>query len=218
MDYSSPETDIACPWDFPAIIMECVAISFSRGSSRSRNQTHISCTGRWILYPWATWEARRKGMGSLKIWKLRVRGIFSEKIIIRQKSLSLSWVTVTWFGHWFTLKTRESSHKAYLLLKGLETNLKKKMSVYRSTVYYIELEEKTDPNLNRSLSTLPGPPPLTDTPSTCPEKPLDLQLECGGEKTAEWMSRYPKESGQNQCLGTKSNRSSTSCILNHPSI
>ena len=127
MDYSSPETDIACPWDFPATIMEWVAISFSKGSSRSRNQTHISCTGRWILYPWATWEAHRKGMGNLKIWKLRVRGIFNEKII-RQKSLSLSWVTMTWFGHWFTLKTRESSHKVYLLLKGLETNLKKKMS------------------------------------------------------------------------------------------
>ena len=32
-----------------------VAISFSRGSSQSRNQTHISCTATWILYHWATW-------------------------------------------------------------------------------------------------------------------------------------------------------------------
>ena len=33
-----------------ARILEWVAISFSRGSSRPRVQTHISCIGRWILY------------------------------------------------------------------------------------------------------------------------------------------------------------------------
>ena len=40
-----------------ARILEWVAISFSRGSSWPRDQTHISCTGRWILYHWATREA-----------------------------------------------------------------------------------------------------------------------------------------------------------------
>ena len=35
-----------------------VAISFSRGSSWSRDRTCLSCTGRWILYHWATWEAQ----------------------------------------------------------------------------------------------------------------------------------------------------------------
>ena len=34
-----------------------VAISFSRGSSWPRGQTHVSCTGRWILYHWPTREA-----------------------------------------------------------------------------------------------------------------------------------------------------------------
>ena len=38
-------------------IRECVAISFSRGSSPPRNWTHISCIGRQISYHWATWEA-----------------------------------------------------------------------------------------------------------------------------------------------------------------
>ena len=33
-----------------ARILEWVAISFSRGSSQSRNQTHISCIGRRTLY------------------------------------------------------------------------------------------------------------------------------------------------------------------------
>ena len=30
----------------------------SRGSSRPRDQTRITCIGRWILYHWATWEAQ----------------------------------------------------------------------------------------------------------------------------------------------------------------
>ena len=38
-------------------ILEWVAISFSRGSSWPRNWTCISCTGRQILYHWATEEA-----------------------------------------------------------------------------------------------------------------------------------------------------------------
>ena len=40
-----------------ARILEWVAISFSSGSSWTRDQTHVSCIGRWILYHWATWEA-----------------------------------------------------------------------------------------------------------------------------------------------------------------
>ena len=35
-------------------ILEWVAISFLRGSSLSRDWTHDFCTGRQILYPWAT--------------------------------------------------------------------------------------------------------------------------------------------------------------------
>ena len=32
--------------------------SSSRGSSQPRDRTHISCTGRWILYHWAAWETQ----------------------------------------------------------------------------------------------------------------------------------------------------------------
>ena len=48
---------------FPARILEQVVISFSRGSSRTSDWTHISCVsciscvGRWILYHCATWKA-----------------------------------------------------------------------------------------------------------------------------------------------------------------
>ena len=37
-----------------ARILKWVAISFSRGYSWLRDQTHVSCIGRWILYHWAT--------------------------------------------------------------------------------------------------------------------------------------------------------------------
>ena len=49
---------------FQARILEWVATSFSRGSSWPRDQAHISCIGRQILYHWATWEAHE-----LKYWK-----------------------------------------------------------------------------------------------------------------------------------------------------
>ena len=32
---------------------------FSRGSSQARDQTHVSCAGRWVLYHWATRKALR---------------------------------------------------------------------------------------------------------------------------------------------------------------
>ena len=38
-----------CPWDFPARIRECIAISFSRGSSRPRDRTCVFCIGRRIF-------------------------------------------------------------------------------------------------------------------------------------------------------------------------
>ena len=40
----------------PARILECVAISLLRESSRTRDWTHDSYMGRQVLYPWATWE------------------------------------------------------------------------------------------------------------------------------------------------------------------
>ena len=39
-----------------ARILEWVAISFSRGSSQSRDQTRVSYIGRQFLFLWATWE------------------------------------------------------------------------------------------------------------------------------------------------------------------
>ena len=40
-----------------ARILEWVAISYFMGSSWPRDRSHVSCSGRRILYHWATWEA-----------------------------------------------------------------------------------------------------------------------------------------------------------------
>ena len=48
-------------WDFPARILEWVATSFSRGSSRPRDRICGpcgSCTDRQFLYHWAAWEVQ----------------------------------------------------------------------------------------------------------------------------------------------------------------
>ena len=57
MDCSLPGSSVL--GIFQARILEWVAISFFRASSWPRDQTHISCIGRRILYHWATREAPR---------------------------------------------------------------------------------------------------------------------------------------------------------------
>ena len=49
-----------------ARILEWVTISFSWGSSWSRDQTHVSCIGRWILYRWAIYTHTIKHGNSSK--------------------------------------------------------------------------------------------------------------------------------------------------------
>ena len=39
-----------------AKVLEWLAIAFSRGFFQPRDQTHISCIGKWILYQWAARE------------------------------------------------------------------------------------------------------------------------------------------------------------------
>ena len=41
---------------FPRQKLEWAAVSFSRGSSRPRDRTWVSCTGRRIVYHWGPWE------------------------------------------------------------------------------------------------------------------------------------------------------------------
>ena len=60
MDYSLPGFSVrGISMDsIQARIRKCVAISFSRGSAQPRDWTCISYIFRWVLYHWATREAR----------------------------------------------------------------------------------------------------------------------------------------------------------------
>ena len=70
MDYSL--TGSSVHGILQARILQWVAISFSRGSSWPRDQTHISCIGRQILYHLrATWEAQ---INKQNYWKTKQNG------------------------------------------------------------------------------------------------------------------------------------------------
>ena len=51
-----------------ARILEWVAISFSRGTSPTRDRTCVSCISRWILYPWATGKPKEQVTSIYIIW------------------------------------------------------------------------------------------------------------------------------------------------------
>ena len=51
------DCSLLCPWDLPGKNTGVRCLSFSRGSSRPRNQTQVSCIGRWVLYHQVTREA-----------------------------------------------------------------------------------------------------------------------------------------------------------------
>ena len=54
MDYSTPGSSVR--GIFQARILEWVTISSSRGSPWPRDQTRVSCIGRWVLYHCTTQE------------------------------------------------------------------------------------------------------------------------------------------------------------------
>ena len=52
---------------FPARLLEWVAISSLGGLSPPRDWSCVSCIGRWILYPWATWVLQIPGQQVLPL-------------------------------------------------------------------------------------------------------------------------------------------------------
>ena len=65
MDYSLPGSSVH--GISPARVLKWVVISFSRGSSWSRDWTWVSCIGRGILYHWTTREAPNYPFGPILI-------------------------------------------------------------------------------------------------------------------------------------------------------
>ena len=73
---------------FLARILEWVAISFSKGSSRPRDQTRISCIscmGRQILYHWANGEVLLY-WGELKFKNLFIQNISMDLLCAKHRS------------------------------------------------------------------------------------------------------------------------------------
>ena len=60
-------TRLLYPWDSPGKNTGMGSHFLLQGIFPTRNRTCISCTARWILYHWATWEALRRYLHSLKL-------------------------------------------------------------------------------------------------------------------------------------------------------
>ena len=88
MDCSPPPSSVH--GTSQARILERVAVSSSRGSSRPRDGICISCTSRRIVYHWATWEALRGASFAFPI-------VFSSQISLKirfHQNVSLASPTV----------------------------------------------------------------------------------------------------------------------------
>ena len=132
MDYSLPGFSVH--GIFQARVLEWVAISFSRWSSRPRNQTQVSCTARRCFTLWATREALLVAQfcptlwdptgcsppGSSVHWTLQARIL--EWVAIpfsRESSWPRDWTWVSCIsGRFFTIwDTREAPSDPMPLLK-----------------------------------------------------------------------------------------------------
>ena len=110
-------------------ILEWVAISFSRGTSRPRDGTCISCIGRWILYHRATRETHRGNVTQYDKghkWQTHVQhnaqwwraGSFSSKI--RNKTLSELLFNIVLVVLARTMKQEKEILWEYLPLQSIE--------------------------------------------------------------------------------------------------
>ena len=80
---------------FQARILEWVAILFSRGSSRPRDWTRVSCVGRWIHYHWATWEALVRDKMTLPQRANCLHHVWMEDVAVLRSGCS---PTMSWGG------------------------------------------------------------------------------------------------------------------------
>ena len=73
-----------------ARILQRVAISYSRGFSWPRDQTCVSCIGRWIPYYCATWEAQ-KFCYLFSIGKWSLKNVYVVYYLLLLPIQSFSW-------------------------------------------------------------------------------------------------------------------------------
>ena len=85
-------------------ILKRVAISFIREPSQSRDWTHISCIGRWILYHWAIRETLMMGLSDMeqqtgsKSGKEYIKAVYCHPMYLAYMQ-SKSWEMLGWMKH-----------------------------------------------------------------------------------------------------------------------
>ena len=100
VDFSLPGSSVH--GIFQARVLAWVAISYSRGSSRPRDQTCISCVScidRWILHHQATWEAHIYMF-------VYIHTHTSYKILSGGKSLLIGWLAILWHPRFMISRSR----------------------------------------------------------------------------------------------------------------
>ena len=95
--------------------LEWVAISSSRGTSQPRDQTCISCIGRWILYHWATRKALQLQVSHP--YSIKMRNQYQKIRELSQKVL-FGWNSITWL----ILATRRLWKNFTLLVSVMEAD------------------------------------------------------------------------------------------------
>jgi len=97
MDCSLPDSSVH--GIFQARILEWVAISFSRGSSWSRDQTQVSHTAGRLFTIWATREAREwvEECGKSRIFSFILKG---DSFLLYSKQKTGKNVFLLLFSHW----------------------------------------------------------------------------------------------------------------------
>ena len=107
MDCNSPDSSVH--GISQARILEWVAMPSSKGYSCPRDQTHISCIGRQILYHWVTWEASSTTAAAAATKSLQLCPTLCDPIdggppgspvpgILQARTLE--WVTISFSNAW----------------------------------------------------------------------------------------------------------------------
>ena len=84
-------TRLLCPWDFPDKNTGVGCHFLLQGSSRSRDQSCISCTGRKILYHWAIWQACIFSREKSKCEDPEVRTRLDTFVLVQDKQWKAVW-------------------------------------------------------------------------------------------------------------------------------
>ena len=118
---------------FQARLLEYVAISYYRGSSRPRDRTHISYIGRQILYHHTTWLIWDHAyfVGLWRTYAARLKSAVSVHVNIGRSTLSKHEVNISYHFHlMISPKNRIISEKISTIRKYLLSHRNPPFSMY----------------------------------------------------------------------------------------